>query len=74
MATHDQNMENEKNKSGQDPNRTQSSGMGSLTSQRSNEQSSKSGSSHGPQSGSQSGSSSGRRSSGGSDKKQESEF
>lgn len=52
MATHDQNMEQGRNKSNQDPNRTQSSGMGSSTSQRSNEQTSKSGGSHGSQSGS----------------------
>ena len=69
MATHDQNMENEKNKSGQDPNRTQSSGMGSSTSQRPNQQTSKSGGSHGSQSGSQSGSSGSTRSPGSSEKK-----
>jgi hypothetical protein len=53
MATHDQNMEQEKKKGNQDPNRTQSSGMGSSTSQRSNEhEQNKSSGSQGSQSGS----------------------
>lgn len=68
MATHDQNMEHEKNKSTQDPNRTQSSG-GSSTSQRSNEQTSKSSGSQGSQSGSQSGSSGSTRPPGSSEKR-----
>ena len=38
MAAHDQNMEQQKNKGNQDPNRTQSSGMGGSTSQQSGKQ------------------------------------
>jgi len=57
MATHDKDME-QRNKGNQDPNRTQSSGMGGSTSQQSGKQSgSQQGQgTHGSQSGSQKGS------------------
>jgi len=55
MAAHDQNMEHERNKGNQDPNRTQNSGMGSSTSQQSGKPTQGSQGSQGTQ-GSQSGS------------------
>ncbi len=64
MAAHDQNMEQQKNKANQDPNRTQSSGMGGSASQQSGkQQGTQQGSqgTHGSQSGSQKGSGSDRR-------------
>lgn len=64
MATHDENMEQQKNKGNQDPNRTQSSGMGGSTSQQSGKQTgTQQGSqgNQGSQSGSQKGSGSDKR-------------
>ncbi|HXS12294.1 MAG TPA: hypothetical protein VN734_06300 [Acidobacteriaceae bacterium] len=52
MAPHDQNMEQEKNKHNQDPNRTQSSGMGGSTSQQSGKQPGTQQGTHSSQSGS----------------------
>jgi hypothetical protein len=60
MAAHDKDMDQQRNKGNQDPNRTQSSGMGGSTSQQSGKQS---GTQQGSQ-GSQSGSSKGSGSSG----------
>lgn len=58
MAAHDKDMEQQRNKGSQDPNRTQSSGMGGSTSQQSGKQSGSQQGSQGSQ-GSQSGSSKG---------------
>ena len=66
MAIQDKDMDQQRNKSNQDPNRTQSSGMGGSTSQQSGKQGTQQGSqgnqgSQGSQSGSHKGSGSDKR-------------
>jgi hypothetical protein len=61
MATQDKDMEQQKNKGNQDPNRTQSSGTGGFGSQQSGKPNQGSQGSQGSQSGSQKGSGSDKR-------------